>query len=114
VVPAEGLDEEIRAITRAISRGSALSQVATKRLVEACADRPGELDSERNRWHSLSLSSGELAEGIASFVERRKPIFGWSPGKDEPARHVAADPETDVPSAVGEHVADLDVRPTTG
>ena len=113
VVPAEGLDEEIRAITRAILRGSALSQVATKRLVDACADRPGELDSERNRWHSLSLSSGELAEGIASFVERRKPTFGWSPGKDAPARHLAADTETDVPSAVGEHVADLDVRPTT-
>jgi len=26
---------------------------------------------------------------------------------------VAVDTETDVPSAVGEHVADLDVRPTT-
>ena len=83
VVPAEGLDEEIRAITRAISRGSALSQAATKRLVETCVDRPGDLESERNRWHSLSLSSGELAEGIASFVERRKPAFGWSHGGND-------------------------------
>ena len=84
VVPAEGLDEEIRAVTRAIVRGSALSQAATKRLVETVTDRPGDLEAERNRWHSLSLSSGELAEGVASFVERRKPVFRWSAGNDAP------------------------------
>jgi len=84
VVPAEGLDEEIRAVTRAIVRGSALSQAATKRLVETVTDRPADLETERNRWHSLSLSSGELAEGVASFVERRKPVFRWSAGNDAP------------------------------
>ncbi len=78
VVSPEGLDEEIRVMTRAIIRGSALSQSSTKRLVETCVDRPDDLESERDRWHALSLSSGELAEGIAAFVERRRPVFGWS------------------------------------
>jgi len=80
VAPADGFEEEIRVITRSITRGSALSQSSTKRLVETCVDRPDELESERDRWHALSLSSGELAEGIAAFVERRRPVFGWSAG----------------------------------
>src|SRR5664279_2176106 len=78
VVPGDDLDQGLRTVVQAISGGSALTQSSTKRLVEACVDRPDELESERDRWHSLALSSGELAEGIASFIEKREPAFPWS------------------------------------
>jgi enoyl-CoA hydratase/carnithine racemase len=78
IVPGDDLDQGLRTVVQAISGGSALTQSSTKRLVEACVDRPDELESERDRWHSLALSSGELAEGIASFIEKREPAFPWS------------------------------------
>lgn len=83
VVEPEVFDDGILKVTQAIARGSALTQASTKRLVETCVDRPEDLESERNRWHSLALSSGELAEGIASFIEKREPAFGWLPGAIE-------------------------------
>ena len=83
VVPPEALDEGLLKLTQSISRGSALTHASTKRLVETCIDRPDDLESERNRWHSLALSSGELAEGIASFIEKREPAFEWSNGANE-------------------------------
>jgi enoyl-CoA hydratase/carnithine racemase len=80
VLSPETFDDGVLRLTQSISRGSALTQASTKRLVETCIDRPADLEAERDRWHSLALSSGELAEGIASFIEKRPPAFRWTSG----------------------------------
>ena len=56
------------------------AQAGNKRIIERLlgADRAldPELESELERLHADSVSSGELHEGIAAFVARRDPVWG--------------------------------------
>jgi len=77
LVPAEELDEEVRRFADVLAARSALTQRATKEVVAALtAGRDGE--AEVIRWYRETISSGELAEGVAAFAERRPPHFGWT------------------------------------
>ncbi len=80
VVPPGDLEEATRQLTDAISSGSALTQASTKRMAEMVVEHPAELEAERQKWHELALSTGELAEGIAAFGQKRNPSFPWSGG----------------------------------
>jgi hypothetical protein len=31
-----------------------------------------------SRWYRQTIATGELAEGVAAFAERRPPRFGWA------------------------------------
>src|SRR3954452_1960870 len=75
LVPAEELDEEVRRFADVLAARSALTQRATKEVVAALtAGRDGE--AEVIRWYRETISSGELAEGVAAFAARRRPHFG--------------------------------------
>src|SRR3954452_22655033 len=75
LVPAEDLDAEVRRFADVLAARSALSQQATKGIVAALtAGREGE--AEVIRWYRETISSGELAEGVAAFAARRRPHFG--------------------------------------
>jgi enoyl-CoA hydratase/carnithine racemase len=77
LVPAEGLDAEVRRFADALASRSALTQRATKEVVAALtAGHDGE--AEVARWYRETIAGGELAEGVAAFVERRAPRFPWS------------------------------------
>jgi enoyl-CoA hydratase/carnithine racemase len=77
LVPAEELEEEVRRFADVLAARSALTQRATKEVVAALtAGRDGE--AEVIRWYRETISSGELAEGVAAFAERRPPHFGWT------------------------------------
>jgi enoyl-CoA hydratase/carnithine racemase len=77
LVPAEELDAEVRRFTDVLASRSALTQRATKEVVSALsAGRDGE--AEVARWYRETVASGELAEGVAAFAERRPPRFRWS------------------------------------
>jgi enoyl-CoA hydratase/carnithine racemase len=77
LVPAEALDAEVHRFAGVLASRSALSQRATKEVVAALtAGRDGE--AEVIRWYRETISSGELAEGVAAFAERRPPHFGWT------------------------------------
>lgn len=77
VVEAGDLDAEVGRLADVLASRSALSQRATKEIVAAlAAGRDGE--EEAARWYRATIRSGELAEGVAAFGERRPPRFGWA------------------------------------
>ena len=77
VVPAEGLESEVARFTGVLAERSGLTQRATKEIVAALsAGRDGE--AEVAAWYRTTIDSGELAEGVTAFTERRRPQFPWS------------------------------------
>jgi enoyl-CoA hydratase/carnithine racemase len=76
VVPAEELDAEVRRFADVLASRSALSQRATKEVVAALT-AGGDGQPEVARWYRETITSGELAEGVAAFTERRPPRFPW-------------------------------------
>jgi enoyl-CoA hydratase/carnithine racemase len=80
VLPVEELETEVRRFAGVLADRSALSQRATKEVVAALTaggDRTAAEDVAA-RWYVETISSGELAEGVAAFSERRPPKFPWA------------------------------------
>jgi enoyl-CoA hydratase/carnithine racemase len=77
LVPAENLDAEVHRFADVLASRSALGQRATKEIVAALTGgRDGE--AEAAPWYRETIASGELAEGVAAFAERRPPRFPWT------------------------------------
>jgi enoyl-CoA hydratase/carnithine racemase len=77
LVEAEDLEAEVRRFADVLASRSALSQRATKDVVAALsAGRDGE--TVVAGWYRETISSGELAEGVTAFAERRPPRFDWA------------------------------------
>ena len=74
------LDARIDELTsRLAHERSLLTQMASKEMVDAAAGG-GRIDpATAARWHAEVARSGESAEGIAAFRERRPPRFAWTP-----------------------------------
>jgi enoyl-CoA hydratase/carnithine racemase len=77
LVPADGLEAEVRRFADVLASRSALSQRATKRVVAALG-AGGDGEAEAARWYRETVARGELAEGVAAFTERRTPRFPWT------------------------------------
>ena len=77
LVPSEDLDGEVRRFAEVLASRSALSQRATKEVLAALTTG-GDGETEVARWYRETIASGELAEGVAAFAERRPPRFPWS------------------------------------
>jgi enoyl-CoA hydratase/carnithine racemase len=77
VVAAADLDGEVHRLADVLASRSALSQRATKEVVAALTAGRDGLD-EASRWYRETVASGELAEGVAAFTERRAPRFPWT------------------------------------
>ena len=77
VVPADRLDEEVAALVAAVTRGSAAQKGAGKHVFYAQIDLP---QAEGYRRAIEAMAEGVVApdgqEGIAAFLEKRKPQFG--------------------------------------
>lgn len=77
VVDAAELLAEVHRFAGVLASRSALAQRAVKETVAALsAGRDGE--PEAARWFRETIAAGELAEGVAAFVERRPPRFPWT------------------------------------
>jgi enoyl-CoA hydratase/carnithine racemase len=77
LVPADRLEAEVRRLADVLASRSALSQRATKEVVAALsAGRDAEAVAAG--WYRTTIASGELAEGVGAFTERRAPRFPWS------------------------------------
>ncbi|MCX2970668.1 MULTISPECIES: enoyl-CoA hydratase/isomerase family protein [Streptomyces] len=89
VLPAAGLDERVAAFTGVLAERSQLTQAAAKEFAAgpAAPDRIA-------HWEREAASCGEAAEGVAAFLERRRPRFTWSPGPGAPAGGPGARPGT--------------------
>ncbi|MER7788873.1 enoyl-CoA hydratase/isomerase family protein [Streptomyces sp. NPDC097640] len=74
VLPPGGLDGRVAEFTRVLLSRSALTQAAAKEFTAGPVD-PARLEY----WQEQASDSGETREGIAAFLERRAPRFGWTP-----------------------------------
>jgi enoyl-CoA hydratase/carnithine racemase len=79
VVDAGGLDEALDALTSALLATSAVTQVATKEMVDAIVRTGSVPRSLSDHWEGRSAAHGDVAEGLAAFASRRPPSFGPRP-----------------------------------
>jgi enoyl-CoA hydratase/carnithine racemase len=77
VVAAEDLEAEARRFADVLASRSALTQRAVKEVVAALTTG-GDGQAIAARWYRETVVSGELAEGVTAFAERRTPRFDWT------------------------------------
>ena len=81
VVPAEELTAEVHRFAGVLAERSALTQRSTKEVVAALLSGGTGAEAAETvaaRWYPETIRSGELAEGVTAFTERRSPGFPWS------------------------------------
>ncbi|MGV9548534.1 enoyl-CoA hydratase/isomerase family protein [Streptomyces diastaticus] len=71
VLPQGELGKRVAEFTRVLASRSLLTQAAAKEFADGRTDRDA-------HWAAQARGSGETAEGVAAFLERRQPRFGWS------------------------------------
>jgi enoyl-CoA hydratase/carnithine racemase len=77
VVPADDLEAEVHRFAGVLAGRSALSQRATKEVVAALLSGD-DGEAAVARWYRETIATGELAEGVAAFAERRPARFPWA------------------------------------
>ncbi len=78
VLPAGELDKRVDAYVRTLASRSQLTQAAAKEFAAGRVDRDA-------HWADQARRSGDTAEGVAAFLERRPPRFTWPDGSGAPA-----------------------------
>ncbi|MFJ1546245.1 enoyl-CoA hydratase/isomerase family protein [Streptomyces sp. NPDC088246] len=73
VLPAGELDKRIDSYARTLAARSQLTQAAAKEFATGREDRDA-------YWAEQARRSGDTAEGVAAFLERRAPRFTWTTG----------------------------------
>jgi enoyl-CoA hydratase/carnithine racemase len=77
LVADDDLEGEVHRFADVLAARSALTQRATKDVVAALVSgRDGEATVAP--WYPRTIATGELAEGVVAFAERRPPRFPWS------------------------------------
>ncbi|MFJ9625787.1 enoyl-CoA hydratase/isomerase family protein [Streptomyces sp. NPDC101181] len=71
VLPPGGLDERVARYVRVLASRSQLTQAAAKEFATGRTDRDG-------YWAGEARGSGDTAEGVAAFLERRAPRFTYT------------------------------------
>ena len=73
VLPRGGLEERVHRFTEVLASRSQLTQAAAKEFADGREDRDA-------HWSLQARGSGDTAEGVAAFLERRAPRFTWTAG----------------------------------
>ncbi|MET7848771.1 enoyl-CoA hydratase/isomerase family protein [Streptomyces avermitilis] len=71
VLPEGQLDKRVAEFTRVLTARSQLTQAAAKEFANGREDRDA-------YWAQQARGSGESTEGVAAFLERRRPRFTWT------------------------------------
>lgn len=72
LLPAGALGERVAEFGRLLVSRSQLTQAAAKEFADGRVDRDA-------YWAEQADTTGDTAEGVAAFLERREPRFTWSP-----------------------------------
>ncbi|MYR62802.1 enoyl-CoA hydratase/isomerase family protein [Streptomyces sp. SID625] len=73
VLPEGGLGKRVAEFTGVLAARSQLTQAAAKEFADGRTGRDA-------HWSAEARGSGDTAEGVAAFLERRTPRFTWSAG----------------------------------
>jgi enoyl-CoA hydratase/carnithine racemase len=76
--PGGDLDARVLGFARTLASRSQLTQAAAKEFADGPAGGPAHA-ARVAHWQRAARESGEAAEGVAAFLERRAPRFGWTP-----------------------------------
>ncbi|OON81834.1 enoyl-CoA hydratase/isomerase family protein [Streptomyces tsukubensis] len=68
----ESLAERVADFTATLAGRSQLTQAAAKEFADG-------IDGRAAHWARQANASGDTAEGVAAFLERREPRFTWAP-----------------------------------
>ncbi|OPG08454.1 enoyl-CoA hydratase [Streptomyces sp. GKU 895] len=71
VLPEGELDKRVAEFTRVLVSCSQLTQAAAKEFANGVTGRD-------DHWVEQARGSGDTAEGVAAFLERRQPCFTWT------------------------------------
>ena len=77
LVGADELEAEVHRFADVLASRSALSQRATKQVIAALTSG-SDGEAAVADWYRETVASGELAEGVAAFADRRPPSFPWA------------------------------------
>ncbi|MFF3763153.1 enoyl-CoA hydratase/isomerase family protein [Streptomyces sp. NPDC001922] len=73
LLPDDALDRRVAEFTRVLTSRSLLTQAAAKEFANGPADA-----GRVSHWAEQAHGSGDAAEGVAAFLERRAPRFTWA------------------------------------
>ncbi|MEV4195674.1 enoyl-CoA hydratase/isomerase family protein [Streptomyces toxytricini] len=73
LLPAGRLEARVAEFARILTTRSQLTQAAAKEFADGRTDRDA-------HWAAEAAGSGDTAEGVAAFLERRSPAFTWTAG----------------------------------
>ncbi len=80
VVPENELDDAVRTLAAQLAAGSASALAVTKRAIRRSVDRDMAAEFDYEIFVQVQcLQSADHKEGVAAFLERRKPRFAGSP-----------------------------------
>ncbi|MFC5202896.1 MULTISPECIES: enoyl-CoA hydratase/isomerase family protein [Streptomyces] len=71
VLAGDELDKRVTEFTRVLAARSLLTQASAKEFANGRTDRDA-------HWAEQARGSGDTAEGVAAFLERRPPRFTWT------------------------------------
>lgn len=78
LLPAAAVEARVTELAATLAQRSLLTQAATKEMIAAIVEHGVVSADLADSWAREATSSGEMAEGVAAFQERRPPKFPWS------------------------------------